>query len=84
MAPFLIVVGLCTITFIFGGIVKGFATDYNILTTTLDYDKAIELCSKNDGVGTMEFRINEEYSYMRLVECHDGARFKLTRDKTII
>jgi hypothetical protein len=74
MAPFTIVVGLCTITFIFGGIVKGFATDYNILTTTLDYDKAIELCKNNDSVDYIKFNNNNSTQF---IKCKNSAEFKV-------
>jgi hypothetical protein len=47
---------------------------YNILTTTLDYDKAIELCKNNDSVDYIKFN---NYSSIQFIKCKNGAEFKV-------
>ena len=75
----LILMGLSMLTLgiIIGSNLVHYTTDYNIITSTSDYDKAIELCSNNDGLGHMKFNNqNKSTSYLNLIKCKDGAEFR--------
>jgi hypothetical protein len=66
----LVVATLITVVNIFLYVTK----DYNILTTALDYDKAIELCESNDGVHHIKFNNSNSTQF---IKCKDGAEFKV-------